>query len=69
MVISDHKSVGNGVIETRIHTGPGYRIYYGRDGATVIILLAAGSKKGQRRDINNAKERWRDYKERKRRGA
>ena len=67
--LGDHKGVGHGVIETRINVGPGYRIYYGRDGEIVVILLAGGGKKGQNRDIHNAKERWKDYKERRRIGA
>jgi putative addiction module killer protein len=67
--LGDHKGVGDGVVETRIDTGPGYRIYYGRDGETVVILLAGGTKRGQNRDIRNAKDRWNDYKDRKRRGA
>lgn len=67
--LGDHKSVGQGVIETRIDVGPGYRVYYGRDGETVVILLAGGIKKTQNRDIRNAKDRWKDYKDRKRRGG
>jgi len=67
--LGDHKGVGDGVMETRINMGPGYRIYYGRDGTTIIILLAGGTKTGQNRDILNAKDRWKDYKERKRRGG
>ena len=65
--LGDHRSVGDGVTETRIHTGPGFRIYYGRDGDTILILLAGGTKRGQQTDIRNAKDRWKDYKERKRR--
>ena len=64
--LANAKSVGAGVSECRIDFGPGYRVYYGRDGDTLIILLAGGSKKRQQRDIEAAKERWRDYKARKR---
>jgi putative addiction module killer protein len=64
----DCKSVGEGVQEARIHTGPGYRIYYGLDGATLVILVAAGTKASQDRDIEKAKARWKDYRERKQRG-
>lgn len=65
----DHKGVGDGVLETRLNAGPGYRIYYARDGATMINLLAGGIKASQNRDIVNAKDRWKDYKERKRSGG
>ena len=64
--LANAKSVGAGVSECRIDFSPGYRVYYGRDGDTLIILLAGGSKKRQQRDIEAAKERWRDYKARKR---
>ncbi len=62
------KSVGMGVFEHRINFGPGYRIYFGKDGDKLVILLAGGSKKGQQRDINDAITRWQDYKQRKRQG-
>lgn len=58
----DSKSVGGGVTELRIDYGPGYRVYYGRDGDRLIILLAGGSKGAQSRDISVAKERWERYK-------
>ena len=64
----DHKGVGDGVIESRIDSGPGYRIYYSFDGRSLVILLAGGSKTSQAKDIENAKERWQDYKDRKRGG-
>lgn len=66
--LGDHKGVGAGVIETRINSGPGYRVYYGFDGRALVILLAGGSKTSQPKDIENAKERWQDYKDRKRGG-
>jgi putative addiction module killer protein len=56
------KSVGAGVLEQRIHFGPGYRLYLGRDGAQAIILLAGGSKQHQQRDIERAKKFWEQYK-------
>ena len=57
----DWKSVGEGVYELRIPEGKGYRVYYGRDGETVVILLCGGAKANQRRDIELAKRYWRDY--------
>ena len=59
--LADVKGVGEGVLERRLHFGLGYRIYFGRDGNHVIVLLAGGSKRRQRRDIERARERWRDY--------
>ena len=63
--LSNAKSVGQGVQETRIDFGPGYRVYFGRDGERLIILLAGGTKRRQQDDIENAKARWQDYKRRK----
>ncbi|WP_419605931.1 type II toxin-antitoxin system RelE/ParE family toxin [Thiolapillus sp.] len=51
---------------TRIDFGPGYRIYFGKDGDRLVILLAGGTKKRQDADIAAAKAHWRDYKHRKR---
>jgi len=50
----DVKPVGEGVSELRIDYGPGYRVYYKQFGATLIILLAGGSKRTQSRDIKTA---------------
>ncbi|MEJ1360569.1 MAG: type II toxin-antitoxin system RelE/ParE family toxin [Candidatus Sedimenticola sp. (ex Thyasira tokunagai)] len=63
---SNVKGVGAGVYEFRIDFGPGYRIYFGKDGDRLVILLAGGSKKRQDADIAAAKVNWRDYKRRKR---
>jgi putative addiction module killer protein len=57
----DCKSVGGGVTELRIDFGPGYRIYYGREGASVVILLCGGSKRSQTRDIVTAQAYWKEY--------
>jgi len=59
------KGVGSGVYELKIDFGPGYRVYFGKDGAEIVILLGGGSKKRQRRDISDAQARWQDYKDRK----
>jgi putative addiction module killer protein len=59
------KSLGGGVQEYKIDGGPGYRIYFGYDGQTLVILVGGGTKKRQSQDIVAAKERWADYKKRK----
>ena len=64
--LSNVKSIGEGVLEYRIDFGPGYRVYFGRDGEVLVILLTGGTKKRQQRDIEAAKEYWRDYKQTKR---
>jgi putative addiction module killer protein len=62
---SQVKGVGAGVFECRIDVGPGYRIYFGKDGDTLVILVGGGTKKRQSLDIALAQERWGDYKQRK----
>ncbi len=52
--------------EYRIEFGPGYRVYFGKDGDTLIILLGGGTKKRQQKDIETAQDLWREYKQRKR---
>jgi putative addiction module killer protein len=63
---SSVKSVGEGVLEYRIDFGPGYRVYFGRDGDALVILLTGGTKKRQQRDIDTAREYWQNYKKSKR---
>jgi putative addiction module killer protein len=63
--LSNVKGVGSGVFEYRIDFGPGYRVYFGKDGETIVILLAGGAKSRQQRDIDDAHARWQDYKDRK----
>ena len=57
----DCKPVGGGVEELRIDFGPGYRVYYGREGSLVVILLCGGSKGTQIRDILRAQRYWKEY--------
>jgi putative addiction module killer protein len=64
---SNVKGVGEGVLEYRINFGPGYRVYFGRDGEVLVILLTGGTKKRQQRDIDAAIQMWADY--RRRRGG
>ena len=64
--LSNAKGIGAGVFEFRIDFGPGYRVYFGKDGDTLIILVGGGTKKRQQKDIEAAKAFWREYKLRKR---
>src|SRR5258708_38952878 len=64
--LSNVRGVGEGVLEYRIHFGPGYRVYFGRDGNELVILLTGGTKKRQQRDISMAIELWADYRRRRR---
>jgi putative addiction module killer protein len=63
--LGDSKSVGERVWERRLHFGSGYRMYYGRDGAELVILLAGGTKRRQQSDVAYAKELWAEYRRRK----
>lgn len=63
--LSQLKGIGSGISELKINWGPGYRVYMGKDGDTLIILLGGGTKKRQQQDIEQAKLRWKDYKKRK----
>lgn len=65
--LSNTKAVGAGVQEFRIDWGPGYRVYYGRDGDTLIILLCGGTKRRRQDDIAQAQAHWAKYKRRKKR--
>ena len=60
----DCESVGDGVFELREHLGAGYRVYFGRHGQSIVILLSGGSKKTQAMDIKTAKDYWADWKRR-----
>lgn len=59
------KGVGAGILELKIDFGKGYRIYFGKDGVQLVILLAGGSKQRQQNDIAAARLRWQNYKARK----
>ncbi|HXR03186.1 MAG TPA: type II toxin-antitoxin system RelE/ParE family toxin [Verrucomicrobiae bacterium] len=59
------KPLREGVFELRLDFGPGYRVYYGREGRTIIILLGGGSKRRQDADIAAAVERWKRHKQTK----
>lgn len=59
--LGDHRSVGDGVVELRMGFGPGYRIYIGQDGQRIVVLLCAGDKGTQARDIRLARAYWQNY--------
>ncbi len=65
-LFGDWKAVGGGVCELRIDYGPGYRVYYGQDGNTLVLLLCGGDKRTQAGDIRRAHDYWKDYKSRQR---
>ncbi len=62
---SNVEGVGAGVFEYKLDFGPGYRIYFGKEGGTLVILLGGGTKKRQQRDVNAALANWQEYKRRK----
>ncbi len=59
--LGDYRSVGEGVYELKINYGPGYRIYFGQIGMTIVLLICGGDKSTQDRDIRQAKEYWTNY--------
>lgn len=60
----DCRSVGKGVQELRIDYGPGYRVYFGQLGSTIVLLLCGGDKSAQVKDINLAHYYWSEYRRR-----
>ncbi len=60
--LGDCKGLGGALLELRIHFGPGYRVYCAREGQKLIILLCAGDKSTQKKDIEKARIYWEDYK-------
>jgi putative addiction module killer protein len=59
--LGDYKSVGGGVLESRLDFGPGYRVYFGIDEGDLVLLLVGGTKRTQRRDIRQALDYWAEY--------
>lgn len=55
------RALGGGVSELKVDHGPGYRVYYAMSGKTVVLLLIGGDKSTQKRDIETAKDYWREY--------
>ena len=62
--LGDFKSIGEGVFEQRLNFGSGYRIYFGHNPGSFVLLLCAGNKATQKKDIQQAKAFWKDYLER-----
>jgi putative addiction module killer protein len=60
--LGDCKPVGEGVSELRVDYGPGYRVYFGQKGQTLIVLLCGGDKRTQDRDIRLARQFWQEFK-------
>ncbi len=61
----DHKPLQEGVSELRIDLGPGYRVYYAMESATIVLLLCGGIKRPQEADINRATRYWGEYQRRR----
>ncbi len=59
----DSKLLQDGVFELRFHFGSGYRVYYGKSGQRIVLLLTGGDKSNQKRDIKKALEYWKEYKD------
>jgi putative addiction module killer protein len=67
--LGDHKSIGGGLWEARVMFGPGYRIYFGKEGLSIILLLLGGDKSSQAGDIRKARQLWKEYLEVKQHGT
>ena len=63
--LGDAKSLDSGLYELRIDFGPGYRVYFGLDGQTVVVLLCGGDKSSQSKDIKKARSLWQTYRREK----
>ncbi len=57
----DYRSLRDGVHELRFPFGPGYRVYFGEGGDTVVVVLVGGDKSSQKKDIEQAKTYWKEY--------
>ena len=68
-LFGDSEPIGDGLSELRIHHGPGYRVYYGKEGQQVYLLLCGGDKSTQSKDIKKAKGYWKDHKRRNKDGT
>ncbi len=64
-LFGDVEPIGEGLSELRIHYGPGYRVYYGKEGQRIYLLLGGGDKSTQSKDIKQAKECWKQHKGKK----
>ena len=62
--LGNHRDLHGGLFELKIDFGPGYRVYFGIDGDTLIVLLCGGDKGSQARDITTARKHWVDYERR-----
>lgn len=60
-LMGDSQPIGEGLSELRIHYGPGYRVYYGKEGNQLFLLLCGGDKSTQPKDIKKAKNLWQNY--------
>ena len=66
--LGDHKLLGDGVWEARLAFGPGYRLYFGKSGQELVLLLLGGDKRSQTKDIERAKTYWKNYLQENKRG-
>lgn len=61
--LGDCFPVGEGVLELRFFFGPGYRVYFGEAGKSLVLVILGGDKKSQGKNIQKAKEHWKNYQE------
>lgn len=59
--LGDCKPITNGIFELRLNFGPGYRVYFGQESNSIILLLYGGNKTSQQKDIKKARQYWKDY--------